>query len=236
MPKDPHRRASPSVRPSPSTVRRGRPKDPEKRAAILRAAKQLFAQAGFEGTSMEAIAQVAAVSKLTLYSHFTDKEALFTEAVIQTCEEHAPPAFFDPESKRPLRERLHKIGNGFLDLVMDEEVIGVYRMMAAQARNSDKLGRLFFAAGPARTIEQFARLLAAATAAGDLDVPHPERAAGHFFCLLKGVCHLQVLMACRPIPGPEERRIQVEEAVSVFLRAYAVKPEGKRAKPPRRRD
>lgn len=202
-------------------VRRGRPKDPEKRAAILRAAKQLFAQAGFEGTSMDAIAQAAAVSKLTLYSHFADKDALFTEAVVQTCEEHAPPAFFDPQSKLPLRERLTKIGNGFLDLVMDEEVIGVYRMMAAQARSSDKLGRLFFAAGPARTIEQFARLLTAATAAGDLDVPNPERAAGHFFCLLKGVCHLQVLMACRPVPDAAERQAQVEEAVTLFLRAYA---------------
>ena len=220
MPKEPTRRAAPSRLASPTT-RRGRPKDPEKRAAILGAARQLFAQAGFEGTSMEAIAQAAAVSKLTLYSHFADKDALFTEAVIRTCEEHAPPAFFDPQSKRPLRERLHKIGNGFLDLVMDEEVIGVYRMMAAQARSSDKLGRLFFAAGPARTIEQFARLLAAATTAGDLDVPQPERAAGHFFCLLKGVCHLPVLMDCRPIPGPAERRAQVEEAVDLFLRAYA---------------
>ena len=173
---------------------------------------------------MEAIAQAAAVSKLTLYSHFADKDALFTEAVVQTCEEHAPPAFFDPRSKRPLRERLLQIGTGFLDLVMDEEVIGVYRMMAAQARSSGKLGRLFFAAGPARTIEQFARLLAAATAVGDLDVPNPERAAGHFFCLLKGVCHLQVLMACRPTPDPAERRAQVEEAVDLFLRAYAPAP------------
>jgi TetR/AcrR family transcriptional repressor of mexJK operon len=221
VPKPTTRRAPKSRAKTASTARRGRPKDPEKRAAILTAAKQLFAQAGFEGTSMDAIAQGAAVSKLTLYSHFADKDALFTEAVIQTCEEHAPPAFFDPESKLPLRERLHKIGNGFLDLVMDEEVIGVYRMMAAQARSSGKLGKLFFAAGPARTIEQFARLLAAATAAGDLEVPQPERAAGHFFCLLKGVCHLQVLMACRPIPGPEERRAQVEEAVGLFLRAYA---------------
>lgn len=235
MPKDPIRRTPPSVVPPLHSARRGRPKDPEKRAAILGAAKQLFAQTGFEGTSMEAIAQVAAVSKLTLYSHFADKDALFTEAVIQTCEEHAPPAYFDPESKLPLRERLLKIGNGFLDLVMDEEVVGVYRMMAAQARSSDKLGRLFFAAGPARTIEQFARLLAAATAAGDLDVPQPERAAGHFFCLLKGVCHLQVLMACRPIPGPEERRAQVEEAVSLFLRAYTAKPETKRAATRRKR-
>lgn len=202
--------------------RRGRPKDPEKRRAIIAAAKSLFAQNGFESTSMEAIAQQAGVSKLTLYSHFSDKDALFTQAVIETCEEHAPPAYFDPESRLPLVERLQRIGHGFLELVMSEEVIAVYRMMAAQARLDDRLGKLFYAAGPARTIEQFARLLAAATARGELAVPHPERAAGHFFCLLKGVCHLQVLMACRPPPSAAERRQQVEEAVALFLRAYAV--------------
>lgn len=206
---------------SPRTAgRRGRPKDPAKRLAILQAAKHLFGQTGFESTSMEAIAQLAGVSKLTLYSHFADKEALFTETVIQTCEAHAPPALFDPLSRKPLRMRLTQIGVAFLDLVMDAEVISVYRMMAAHARTDDRLGKLFYAAGPARTIEQFAGLLRAATAAGELQVGDPERAAGHFFCLLKGVCHLQVLMACRSAPGPAERRRQVDEAVTLFLGAY----------------
>ncbi|HEX7915780.1 helix-turn-helix domain-containing protein, partial [Rudaea sp.] len=59
----------------------GRPKDMEKRAAILDAAKQLFVKQGFEGTSMDAIANKAGVSKLTVYSHYRDKETLFAEAV-----------------------------------------------------------------------------------------------------------------------------------------------------------
>jgi TetR/AcrR family transcriptional repressor of mexJK operon len=37
----------------------GRPKDLEKRAAILDAAKRLFPLSGFEGTSMDAIAAEA---------------------------------------------------------------------------------------------------------------------------------------------------------------------------------
>ncbi|ULQ45530.1 TetR/AcrR family transcriptional regulator [Flagellatimonas centrodinii] len=209
-------RANPAAEP-----RRGRPKDPEKRTAILRAATRLFASRGYAGSSMEAIAQAAGVSKLTLYSHFTAKDALFSEAVVQACEEHAPPAYFDPASALPLRERLRRIGLGFIDLVMEPEVISVYRMMAAQARSSDKLGRLFFTAGPQRTIDQFARLLDAAVAAGELDVEDSQAAAGHFFCLLKGVCHLQVLMACRPAPKHAERVAQVENAVTVFLRAYS---------------
>ena len=41
----------------------GRPKDMEKRGAILAAAQKLFTRSGFEWTSMDAIAQAAAVCK-----------------------------------------------------------------------------------------------------------------------------------------------------------------------------
>jgi TetR/AcrR family transcriptional regulator, mexJK operon transcriptional repressor len=201
-------------------ARRGRRKDPEKRTAILRAAKRLFAQQGYTATSMDSIAQEAGVSKLTLYSHFRAKDELFQQAVIETCEEHAPPEFFDVRSTRPLRERLLQIGHGFLDLVMNDEVINVYRMMAAQARDGGKLGRLFYAAGPQRTLDQFSNLLKAAHRAGDLQVSDPLRAAAHFFCLLKGVYHLQLMMACAPRPGRAEIRAHVTDVVDVFLRAY----------------
>ncbi len=215
-------KGAPRATPSGSgKARRGRPKDLEKRAAILASATSLFAQQGYDGTSMEAIARHAGVSKLTLYSHFSDKDTLFSAAVVQACEAHAPPAWFDPQRREPLRSRLTRIGNGFIDLVMDAEVINVYRMMAAEARSSARLGQLFFAAGPQRTIDQFARLLTAAHDEGELDVPEPHAAAGHYFCLLKGVCHLQVLMGCRPAPKPAERSAQVEAAVELFLRAYA---------------
>ena len=74
-------------RPNPGP---GRPKDLEKRAAILEAAMALFPERGYEGVSMDAIAQQAGVSKLTVYNHFADKEALFAAAVITCCEQQLP--------------------------------------------------------------------------------------------------------------------------------------------------
>ena len=59
-------------------------------AAILEAAKQLFAREGFAGVSMDKIAAEAGVSKLTVYSHFGDKEALFAAAIRAKCEEMMP--------------------------------------------------------------------------------------------------------------------------------------------------
>lgn len=201
--------------------RRGRPKDPGKRVAILNAAKHLFAQSGLAGTSMEAIAAAAGVSKLTLYSHFRKKEELFQQAVIAKCEEHAPPAFFEVKNGEPLRARLLTIAVGFLTLVMSKEAMDLYRMMAAEARGNSRLGKLFYAAGPQRTLDQFSRLLVAATRTGELHVRDPQRAASHFFCLLKGTNHLRVMMGARSCPSRAEMRAHIEDVVDLFLRAYA---------------
>ena len=65
----------------------GRPKDLEKRARILQAAKSIFLKMGYHATSMDQIAKEAAVTKLTVYNHFHDKANLFTCAIEESCEE-----------------------------------------------------------------------------------------------------------------------------------------------------
>ena len=87
----------------------GRPKDLEKRAAILEAAKVLFPARGYDGVSMDAIAQAAGVSKLTVYSHFQDKDTLFVEAVKAKCEDLLPSDLFVARFEGPVREHLLRI-------------------------------------------------------------------------------------------------------------------------------
>jgi AcrR family transcriptional regulator len=55
---------------------------PERRAAILKAAAEAFAEKGFAGTSMEHVAAAAGITKLIVYRHFSSKEALY-EAVLE---------------------------------------------------------------------------------------------------------------------------------------------------------
>lgn len=54
---------------------------PEKTAAILDGAMQIFLEQGYAGTTMDRIAIAAGVSKPTVYNHFADKEALFNALV-----------------------------------------------------------------------------------------------------------------------------------------------------------
>jgi AcrR family transcriptional regulator len=53
-----------------------------RRLRILEAAEHVFRAEGFRGTSMERIADIAGISKVTLYGYFADKEAVF-EGVAQ---------------------------------------------------------------------------------------------------------------------------------------------------------
>lgn len=199
--------------------KRGRPKDPDKRLAILESAKALFVEQGYAGTSMDAIAKAAGVSKLTLYSHFGHKEDLFQQCVMSKCEEHAPDALYDPKSDLPLRQRLLSIGAAFNELLFSEEAVKFFRMMAGEARQTGKLGRLFHAAGPQRTLDQFDELLAAAVRSGELDVRDRQRAGNHFFSMLRGDHHMRVIMG-EPLPPASELRKHTADVVDVFLKAY----------------
>ncbi len=50
----------------------------ERRTAILRAVRRVFAEKGFDGTTTRELADAAGVSEALLFKHFPNKEALFS--------------------------------------------------------------------------------------------------------------------------------------------------------------
>jgi AcrR family transcriptional regulator len=66
---------------STTHVAPGRPRDPEVDRRIAQAALDLFADAGWAGFAMEAVARRAGVGKASLYLRWSSKEALLTDAV-----------------------------------------------------------------------------------------------------------------------------------------------------------
>ncbi|MEO8160939.1 MAG: TetR/AcrR family transcriptional regulator [Arenimonas sp.] len=202
----------------------GRPKDMEKRAAILDAAMVLFPARGYDGASVEAIAHAAGVSKLTVYSHFADKEALFGAAVTECCAQLLPHRLFAPEPSLPIEAALASIARAFVDLMMDQRAIMLHRVMVSQAGQDGRLAEIFFGAGPRGALMEMEAFLGAANADHSLCVETPARAAEHFFCLLKGVRHMRVLVGLCAPPSDAERDAHVAEVVALFLRAYAAPP------------
>lgn len=198
----------------------GRPKDLSKGAAILEAAKRLFTEQGFEGVSMDQIAAAAGVSKLTVYSHYGDKDTLFAAACRAYCEQQLPGALFDPDLGLPLRERLLQIANAFFSMVMSPEAISGHRILCTPQMASSSVPRLFWESGPQRVQRDFGDLLARRVDSGELQIDDIPRAASQFFVLLKGDVHACQVFGCGSSKADAKRR-HVAASVDMFLRAYA---------------
>ncbi|AZE09468.1 Transcriptional regulator, AcrR family [Pseudomonas chlororaphis subsp. aureofaciens] len=198
----------------------GRPKDLAKRQAILEAAKTLFLSNGYASTSMDAVAAEAGVSKLTVYSHFNDKETLFSSAVMAKCEEQLPTLIFELPAGMPIESVLLNIARGFHLLINSEESLNLHRLMLALGSQDPKLSQIFFEAGPLRMLQGMERLLARIDQSGALSIDKPRNAAEHFFCLLKGTANFRLLYGCGEPLSDEDAEEHVREVVGLFMRAY----------------
>jgi TetR/AcrR family transcriptional repressor of mexJK operon len=198
----------------------GRPKDLVKRQAILDAAKRLFMDLGYANTSMDNVATEAGVSKLTVYSHFNDKETLFSAAVIAKCEEQVPPLFFEWPEGVSIEHVLLNIARGFQQLVSSEESVNLHRVIMALGSQDPMLSTIFYQAGPERMLSGMERLLAKVNQNGALCIDKPRHAAEHFFCLIKGAANFRLLYGCGAPLEAEAAEEHVQEVVGLFMRAY----------------
>src|SRR5258707_1128849 len=59
----------------------------DRRAAIIKAVRRVFAEKGFDGTTTRELAEAAGISEGLLFKHFPNKEALFTAMQSACCTE-----------------------------------------------------------------------------------------------------------------------------------------------------
>lgn len=197
----------------------GRPKDVEKGAAILDAAKRLFVEQGYEGVSMDQIAAEAGVSKLTVYSHFGDKETLFAAAAKAYCEQQLPLSLFADCGDLPLRDCLMQIARAFYAMVSAPEAVAGHRILCTPQMADSPVPQMFWESGPKRIQQAFGELLERRNAAGEVLIEDIPRAASQFFTLLKGEPHAQLVFGCGMDCGGVEAHLAA--SVDMFLRAYA---------------
>ena len=201
----------------------GRPKDMEKRAAILVAAKALFIRNAFAGTSMDAVAAEAGVSKLTVYSHFGDKDNLFREVIRSRIQDLLPEEtyFFDPHAD--IRATLLRVALTHAHLDCNAETVGTFRAILSDCRQGNpRYGKLIWEEGSLRTHGLMEHLLRQAVDAGQLDIDDVPRACMQFFTLVKGNLMMRQMfggMGC-PESYAEEIEATARAGVGMFLRAY----------------
>ncbi|MDC0886174.1 TetR/AcrR family transcriptional regulator [Altererythrobacter sp.] len=200
-------------------VRIGRPADEAKREAIVAAAADSFFDAGFAATSIEQVAAVAGVSKVTIYNHFKDKRGLFTATVERECEKLRGHFSIEHVVGGQLRQRLMAIGEAMVAFLSREEMVQFERRIAAETEHEPAIGEAFLKAGPHRMKAAFTALIQAMNEAGELKVGDPELAAEQFASMCKGMGDLDRRFG---LPQDKARdRDRIAGAVEVFCRAYA---------------
>ena len=106
----------------------------KKRKDILEAAIQEFREQGFPSARVNRIAELAEVSKRTLYKHFESKEVLFQAITDILLEQIAatPKLRYDPHA--PLREQLIAAARDYIAHLSGEEYMGLNRLVMSELR------------------------------------------------------------------------------------------------------
>ena len=200
-------------------ARAGRPKSEEKRIAILNAAGDLFLSRGLAGTSMDAVSEHAGVSKQTVYSHFSSKEDLF-----RTCIKNKVESYGFQEEDLPrdadLETVLKLLGKQFLNLIFDEEVVAMHRVVIGESTSYPKIAGLFFETGPEKTINAVARYLESQMARKQLKQDDPHYVAVLFLGLVRADYQMQLLMGIRPDLAENAIDCHLDKVVRQFMELY----------------
>ena len=129
-------KTSPAMKGRRAEVRAGRPPKElagEVDARILDAARRVFLARGFEGASIDEIAEVARSGKRTIYARFEDKRALFTEVVLRHVLSRIAEFKFEALTGVTVEERLTSAATTLMHWGFDAERIGLMRLAIAEA-------------------------------------------------------------------------------------------------------
>jgi TetR/AcrR family transcriptional repressor of mexJK operon len=191
---------------------------------IREAATTLFLRSGYLGTSMEEIATLAGVSKQTVYTHFADKEQLFSDLVLGVATDRVGE-FLEQvaalQETDDLEGDLSRLARGYLTQVMRPEVLQLRRLVIGESGRFPELARTYYERAPQRTVQMLAACFGRLNERRLLRVDDPALAASHFAFLVLGA-PLDRAMFCG---SGEMRAVELDQhadaAVRAFLAAYA---------------
>jgi TetR/AcrR family transcriptional regulator len=124
---------------------------------ILEAAKKVFIQNGFEGTSMQQIANEADINKSLLHYYFRNKEKLFTAVFSYAFQNFVPQVQEILNSDISLYIKIERIVAEYMDMLLKNEFIPAFILHEIN-RNPDGIFTIMQGTGlnPDIFIKQFA--------------------------------------------------------------------------------
>lgn len=195
-----------------------------RRQAMLDAAAQLFAEKGFERTSLSDIIERSGGSRTTLYEVFGDKTGLFEAIVGETCRQVVAPLEIQAVEGRSPEEVLSNFGLHFAEFLLTPQTKELTKMLAAESGRLPQVVEFFFCHGLDAVRGRLADYLRQATEAGELCVSDPDLAASMFLSMIDGEGTLRRMFDAPGQPTVRDVRRRVQISTQVFLKGTQGRP------------
>jgi AcrR family transcriptional regulator len=187
----------------------------ERDRRLVDVATALFLERGFDATTIDAVAEAARVSKLTLYSQYRDKRGLFAAVLRQEIERWLAPlatAAEMPVTNRSgvsIEKSLVDLGRKLQAVSGEAGAWAVGRILAAQAGNFPELASLANEEGWLKATATTARLFRRLATEGLLEATDAEIAAEAFLHIVLGH-NMRCAMYGIPIdPKGQDKRLRL---------------------------
>jgi len=213
--------SSSAAAPATSTAATATRLTDRKRAAIVAAAIEAFRQHGFAGTSMDAVASGAGVSKRTVYNHFPSKDDLFAEILRQLFAHSQAMAGVTYSATRPLRDQLRELLAQKMALLNDAAFLNLSRVGLAEVIHAPERA-MAIVERLGEKEEGLATWLRAAQADGRLRTGDPAHGAQLLQGMLKAFAFWpQITLGQPPLTDAMQRQV-LDDCVDMFLAHQAV--------------
>jgi AcrR family transcriptional regulator len=184
--------------------------DRSTRGRILTAAERLFAEKGFAGVSMPAIAKASGITAGAIYRHFDSKDDLFFEIVkraVQAARPDPPQAGFEAARDLP---RMAGAWTGQPLKLLRELAVEIHSASAKHPRVRRLLRQSLD-----RQLSDLAGSIMDAQRAGTLASGNPPLTATAAFAFILGLMHMETLAPA--LVGDERWRAFVETRMAALL-------------------
>jgi TetR/AcrR family transcriptional regulator, mexJK operon transcriptional repressor len=187
---------------------------------ILDAALKVFAEAGYCGTSMDAVATESGLSKPTLYQYFASKEALF-KAVMLDKRDDGMLSILGHPSPAGMVQDLLTFAWAAADSVMRPDMLSLARLIIGEVQRFPEIARTYQASGPDQLMRGIASYLETQRAAGRLAFDDAELAAQDLWGLILSTPRTQALFMLDAQHTRRQLGRYIMNGLRVFLRAYS---------------
>lgn len=185
---------------------------------ILDGAITVFTESGFDAASMDRISEVADVSKRTVYNHFSSKEDLFKEIVLNFINQRDKIKEIEYETSKPISEQLRQFIDAELFLINDSKRRGLSKFLTSYFLID--ISYAVEVQTNKHPHEHFIQWLQHAKEMGQLDFKSPTLAAGIFYGLVEGCLTWPALMSNGI--SLQFKEPLIDEIIVTFLNQYSV--------------